>query len=161
MHGLLFLYLLTYCGNLQICQEVANLEKQSKPSAIGSVLIMGLCSRGPYRYAEQNVRNPNLNWMNWGYHEDYVHSDVLREIRLKKISQGTKVLFSLWDLKNEKHAKILRRGTLDHIAYRGGYVSFTVFLRELVSGSAEIPERDHYLCRFIEQKAVRVGETLE
>jgi hypothetical protein len=145
----------------KVSQETANLATQSKLSAINNVLIMGLCSRGPYRYAEGNVKNPDLKWMNWGYNEDYVHSDVLNEIKLKRIGQGTKVLFSLWDLKKEKQAKLLRRGTLDHIAYRGGYVSFTVFLGELISGIADLPEKDHYLCRFIDSNALRLVGTLE
>jgi hypothetical protein len=141
---------------------MTNVEEQSKhPTAMNSVLIMGLCSRGPYRYAEENVKNPSLKWMNWGYHEDYVHNDVLNDIKLKKINQGTRVLFSRWDLKKEKQAKLLRRGTLDHIAYRGGYVSFTFFLDELISGLVDLPEKDHYLCRFIDPKALRVVGTIE
>lgn len=99
--------------------------------------------------------------MNWGYHEDYVHRDVLRGIQSKRIMPGTKVVFSLWDLKKEKTAKLIRRGTLDHIAYRGGYVSFTFFLDELISGSVDLPEKDHYLCRFLNPEALRVGTRQE
>jgi hypothetical protein len=131
-------------------------ESNSHPSTLNEVLVMGLCSRGPYRHAEENLRNPSLKWMNWGYNEDYVHRDVLRGIQSKRIIPGTKVIFSLWDLKKEKTAKLIRRGTLDHIAYRGGYVSFTFFLNELISGSADLPEKDHYLCRFLNPEALRV-----
>lgn len=131
--------------------EGEKLEKMNNSGSCESIgmLMMGLCLDGPYRYAKNNLENPTVKWINWGYNKEWVHPKVLEEIKSKKISQGTEIVFCHWNLTKESQAKLLRKGVIDHIAYRGGYVSFTIFLDEPVSGSIDIPEKDHFLCRYI------------
>jgi len=61
------------------------------------ILLLGLCSRGPYRYAQNLIMNPTVNWMSWGYFSDYIQPDVLEDIESKTINLKTKVLFAVWD----------------------------------------------------------------
>ena len=113
------------------------------------MLVMGACSRGPYRYAQDNLRNPEVKWMSWGYSSEYINPNVLQKIRAEEICSGTEVIFASWDLGVEKRAKLLRKGVIDHIVLKKEYVGFTVFLKEVLSGFIEISEKDHYLCRYI------------
>jgi len=114
------------------------------------MLVMGVCSRGPYQYAEDNLRNPEVRWMSWGYSSEYINQDVLQKIKSKEMRSGTGVVFASWNIGVEKRAKLLRKGVIDHIVYKEGYVAFTVFLKEVLSGFIKISEKDHYLCRYVE-----------
>ena len=125
-------------------------KKNKKP-----ILLLGLCSRGPYRHAEDLIINPTVDWISWGYFADYIQPDVLEDIKSKKIKLKAEVLFAAWDIGKEKNAKILRKGILDHIASRGNNVNFTVFLKERFSGFIEFPERDHFLCRYVDLKKAK------
>lgn len=118
----------------------------------GAVLIMGICSEGPYKYAENNFENLTVKWMSWGYNEEYIHPRVLKDIKSKQISQGTTVVFCHWNLTKETQAKLLRTGVIDHITYRGGYVSFTIFLGDPLSGTSDLQEKDHFLCRYVDSR---------
>lgn len=75
---------------------------------------------------------------------------ALNDLRDKRIRAGTEVLFSTWSVNVESRARLLRKGTIDHIAYRGGYIAFTVFLDGFVSALIPLPRVDHYLCRYID-----------
>lgn len=116
-------------------------------------LILGLCSEGPYRYARESIENPTVKWISWGYNEEYVHPDVLNDIKAKTIAQGTKISFCFWNLTKEKLAKLLRGGVIDHISHRGGYLSLTVFLGDALSGTVDLYEKDHFLCRYADPNA--------
>ena len=122
-----------------------------------AVLVMGLCSRGPYRYAEDNIRNVTVKWISWGYNEEYVDPEVLRQIESGIIREGTEVLFCDWSLITEPQADLIRRGVLDHISYRGGYVAVTIFLGEFVSGVLQLPDRSHFLCRYVDTSSAMVA----
>lgn len=131
--------------------ELVKGESTSSPSpATGMVLILGFCSRGPYRHAEGNLLNPKVKWLSWGYHEEYVHPAVRDDLKNKRIHPGTEVVFSLWSTNLENRAHFLRKGKIDYITFRGGYVVFTVFLDEFVSALVPLPRVDHYLCRYID-----------
>src|SRR5437016_6040853 len=99
----------------------------------GMALILGFCSRGPYRHAESNLLNPAVEWLSWGYHEEYIHPAVLDDLRDKRIHKGTDVLFSTWSINVDSRARLLRKGKIDYITFRGAYVAFTVFLDGFVS----------------------------
>jgi hypothetical protein len=115
-----------------------------------TILIMGVCTEGPYRYAEDNLRNPEVRWISWGYSSEYITQDVLQKIKYKEIQSKTEVVFASWNIGIEKRAKLLRKGVIDHIVYKEDYLGFTVFLKEVLFGFIEISEKDHYLCRYIE-----------
>ncbi|MFQ6119268.1 MAG: hypothetical protein ACE5KE_05185, partial [Methanosarcinales archaeon] len=65
---------------------------------------------------------------------------------------GTEVIFASWSINVDKKAKSLRKGIIDHIILREGYVGFTIFLKDILSGFIKISEKGHYLCRFIDKK---------
>ena len=128
--------------------EMARIS-HSRSHKDGQVLIMGLCLSGPFKYAKENIENSTVDWLNWHYHSEYVHSEILNDIQSKKIRRGTQVIFCCWNLKKSTRAQLLRKGRIDHITYRGGSVSFTIFLSDFVSGFANFFEDDHLLCKYI------------
>ena len=131
-------------------------KSNANPHDSTEVLLLGLCSQGPYRHAVDNIQNPALRWINWGYNAEYVDPEVLQAIKIKKIRQGTKVVFSNWALTKESQGRLLRRGVIDHIAYRRGYLALTIFLEDAVSGTVRLPASDHLLCRFVGQPSIRM-----
>ena len=124
------------------------MEKKLNANIINPMLIMGVCSRGPYRYAKDILQNSDVKWMSWGYSSDYIHPDVFNCIKDKIIKSETEVVFAIWDIGVEKKAKLVRKGTIDHVVFKKEYVNFTIFLKEMVSGFIEFPKTDHYLCRY-------------
>ncbi|RLC75101.1 MAG: hypothetical protein DRI61_15490 [Chloroflexi bacterium] len=117
---------------------------------IKPILIMGFCLKGPYRYAKDILENPDIKWINWGYSTEYIHPEVIDQVRNKIIKSGTEVMFAIWKLKEEKKAKLIRKGIIDHIIFKKEYINFTVFLKETVLGFVEFSEVDQYLCRYID-----------
>jgi len=117
-------------------------KKDSK--IIQLMLIMGSLS-----VCEGFLQNIDVKWISWGYSSEYVHPDVINHIKDKLIKPKTEVVFAVWNLGVEKRAKIIRKGMIDHIVFKGGYVNFTIFLKEAVLGFIELSRTDHYLCRYV------------
>jgi len=128
-----------------MCREGINTLNLCNP-----LLVMGVCSIGPYRYGEDNLRNAEVKWISWGYSSKYINPNVVQKIKSGEIRSGTEVAFASWSIGIDKKARFLRKGAIDHIVLKEGYVEFTVFLKEALSVFIEIPEKDYYLCRFVD-----------
>lgn len=113
-----------------------------------ATLILGFCACGPYRYARDNIQNTTVRWVNWGYREEYIHPDVLEDLRANRIASGTRIIFCGWNLTKESQAHAVRTGTVDHISYKDGYLALTVFLNEELAGTIDLGATDHFLCRY-------------
>jgi hypothetical protein len=122
-----------------------------------ATIILGLCSRGPYKLGRENILNRTVKWISWGYGEEYVHPEISQLLKTDSVRKGTKVILACWDLKNQRKADLLREATIDHISYRPGYVSFTLNLGEFLSGTIELGSKDHYLCRPVQPTELSKG----
>ena len=78
-----------------------------------TTILVGVCSRGPYKLEKENVLNKTVRWISWGYGEEYVHPEILDLIKAKSITKGTKALFCCWDLTREQQAELLREAVID------------------------------------------------
>ena len=119
------------------------------------ILIMGVCSRGPYHYAKNILNNPDVEWISWGYFVNYIHPHVIKHIKSGKIKSGTEVIFATWDIGIEKRAILLRKGVIDYTVFKKEYANFTIFLKEMISGFIKFSEKDHFLCRYHNIKEVK------
>jgi hypothetical protein len=110
-------------------------------------IVIGVCTRGPYRFGIESVLNNSNRWISWGYGEEYIHPEILRLLGNMEIRCGSKAVFASWDLNRQKRIRLLREAIIEHVATRPGYVSFTLRLGKLLSGTIQLATRDHYLCR--------------
>lgn len=131
------------------------MRKEQNNSTETPILIMGVCSRGPYHYVKNILNNSDVKWMSWGYFVNYIHPLVIKQIKSRKIKSGTEAIFAIWEIGVKKRAILLRKGIIDHIVFKNEYTNFTIFLKEKISGFIEFSEKDHYLCRYYNIKEVK------
>ncbi|MHA1338120.1 MAG: hypothetical protein ACTSPW_20695 [Promethearchaeota archaeon] len=114
------------------------------------ILITGVCSKGPYRYAENILINSSVDWINWGYSIEYIHPNIIEHIKAGIIQKGTETNFAIWHIGVDIKAKLLRKGIIDHLVLKKEYLNITFFLKELLQGTIKLPSKDYYLFKYID-----------
>ncbi len=103
------------------------------------VLALAFCREGPYKHALGLLRNAQVEWIPWSYHESQIASDVLKDLRRGMALDGWEVLFVYGSLDFRGDAQFVRRGTIDHWSLSYDTLRLTVFLGEALDGHLELP----------------------
>lgn len=103
------------------------------------ILALVFCREGPYKHALSLLKNSEVSWVPWSYHESHIASDLLENLRKGIRLNGWEVVFICGSINHRSNAQLIRKGTIDYWSFSHDTLRLTVFLGETIDGQVELP----------------------